>query len=1342
VRRHTKATPTGSTSAGSPLGPVRCAATPGVSPASGESGAPSARGVVGFLLALALLALTPASASAITTRPALGSSPITGSGTGVTIHRPSGMAVNEANGNLFLNDGTGSGNVVDIFGAEGGVPTGLVSPYQLTGVTFYFEPSGAAFDNSATSPSKGTLYVGNSSPPFKLWKFVRNGGTEKYELAGDLPPTSGPSYNYLLGVATDTKGNVYAADYGSSSVVKFSPTGTQLARIDVSASVGRPSAIALDAAGDLFVQGYYHGGVYKYPANGLGEIEPAVFSQVVSTGATGVAVDTSANTLFVGLGNHVNEYDATTLAPAHEFGYGVLSESDRIAVNSTTGRVYVADNNFSKNNVAVFGGLVTTPDATVTIEPPGTITGTTAVLNAKIDDNGALPTFWQFEISKNGTTWTKAGSKGSTAGNQSGSQITATATGLTHKTKYFYRVVATKGGPADAVTTDGTANFTTATIPNATVALEPAENVTSNSAKLSAKVTDNGPLPTSWRFEYSSDEGSTWKPVNTGTTAGGQIEVPVTGTATGLTANTEYRFRLVTSKGAGSDGEVPSIQRTFTTVAVPPVVSDVGAIEIEDTSVRFVGTVDPGHSPTAYVFEYGTTPGLGSSTAPVDIGDSSTPLIISQVAPNLSPSTKYYFKLKATNLVGQVTSETQTVTTRANPLPNPDHRAYELVSPPFKNYSDADFGGATLGLSGEGAAFRAFGSFGNPPGQLVFFWSEYNSKRTETGWQSGASNPQVCPFDSNSPFSYGYAFQFETVRYDANIEHGVARVAESESCEIEPLNSAAPLPATNLYKENFSTDPFHLSDFELLAPHRNYDFGYGQSYLNGTASFEGGSPDFSHVVFSSGGQQTPDTPPQGPGSSYVSRLYDWHDGTLSLISKEPLTDNLFTEETDLASTRPGSGAISDDGNRIFFGSPGIFSSNRELFMRENDTTTYRISRSECTSSCGSPAKSEFAEATPDGSKALFASTAKLSDEDNQPGRDLYMFTQSPEPEDPGEQNLTLIDKDNEPADGTEGTFRGVYGMSNDGNTVFFVSTSQLVFGKPTAPGPKLYRWQWNEGSPTIEYLATLSFSEENGRWGDFGSPFRTKYQVTPSGNDLVIATEVPLIPIADRDSSTDVYRWDAQQGWSCVSCQFPGVPSTGPSTTGRGEGLQISDDGKRIPFQTTDALLPADVNGESGCAESGLNGIPACQDVYEWNDGALSLVSTGISTDSSNLYGISRSGRDILFSTRERLVGWDTDTNRDIYDARIGGGFPEPPVAGAPCEGEACRLAGTSPPTGPGSGTSVFEGAENKTEPASCPKGFRKATVNGESVCKKKKTHKRHGKRHHRRAGANRRAGK
>ncbi len=1210
----------------------------------GRLSPPGALLVVSLLLCLAVVA-APASAD-VTTRAPLAFSPITGAGSGVTIHLPSGIAVEASSGNVFLNDGSGGDQVVAL-GAEGGSPTGLVPPFAIGGFAFGGEPTGAAVDNSTDvgDPAKGTLYIADTGNR-EVKKFVRNAGTETYEASGTLTAT--PAFGEVLGVAVDTHGNVFVADWDNKAVVKFNPTGVEVGRIATTAlPEERPSSVAVDAAGDLFVQGYSSPNpVFKWAANGSGEIEPSTEPVEVPgvTGATGVAVDTVTNDLLVAQGSHVTEYDATTLAPGADFGAGTLGNTARLAVNLANHRVYVSDNAAGKENVTVFGPLQAFADATAT--------------------------------------------------------------------------------------------------PTA------ATEITPESAKIGATITDNNTLPTSWRMEISADGGASWTAAKdgstpiAGTTDGGQTGLGVSGVVTGLAPNATYQVRVVTNKGSGVATEVASSSLSFTTLAVPPVVSDVGVVDVGDTSVRMVGTIDPRHSSTSYVFQYGTSPALGASTDPVAVGDGVTPVIVSRVVGGLSPNTTYYFKLVATSTPGPAASATESFATRLLPLPLPDGRAYEQVSPPEKSGGGALSGGklATVSEDDEAIEFGTTSLFGTPPGVQAWMTAPYVSRRAVGGWQTRAATPSFCRIALDAPEVVGSLNQ--VAMFSPNLDKVAFGQPESSACSIPPLDPAATTPATNLYLGNLGAAS---SSYKLLSPQRNFAppfFGLSPTSASGFAV--GYSSDFSHVIFSSSGNQTSDSPT--PGN--FQKLYEWENGTRTLISRDtsgaPFTTNSGVFYQSAAN------AVSTNGSRIFFQNPTDFNGascagNCDLYLREGGTT-YRVSQSECTSACGGSQPSLFAWASKDGSKAFFSSAAKLTDDVNSiAGPNLYLFTGGPDPA--GEpHNLTLLSRDLEPADGPNPEVQGVIGASDDGTTVFFAAKGQIVSGAPTAPGPKLYRWRWNGGSPTVDYLGTLanagSIEAEN--WtlptvNLFANEGRRGYfRVTPDGQYLLVSSVQKLDPVADHDADADLYRWDQAGGWACVTCQAPGAPSAGNSggpqtgVDGGRRSVVISDDGQRVFFLTPDALVPQDVNG-------------TVKDVYEWHDGTVSLISSGKDQKDVKLLGASHSGKDVFFYTEEALVGWDSDETGDIYDARIGGGFPEPKADPVPCAiAESCHGPGTSPPGGTGAGTHSFEGPGNKVEPARCPKGKKKAMVKGRVVCKKKHAKKHHkGKKHQRRrGGANRGAGK
>lgn len=301
--------------------------------------------------------------------------------------KPSGVAVDESTGNVFVAD-SAAGTIV-ISGPEGDAPAGVAAPYTIEGFNFCHEPSGVAIDNTSTSGSQGALYVADVCKN-AVEKFELNPASEQYELSEEL--SASPGFGEPLGVWVDGQGNVFVADYGSSSVVEFDASGAEVDRIDTS-SLFHPSSVATDAAGDLFVQGYGLGSaVYKWEADGTGHIGATTTpAEIVSSGATGVAVDSSANLLYVAMGSRVEKYEATSVAEEGEFGSADLGASERLAVNEGDGHVFVAD--AEKGSVAVFGPPPPPAPPMITSEAVSSITDTEANLEATIRPERATTSF-------------------------------------------------------------------------------------------------------------------------------------------------------------------------------------------------------------------------------------------------------------------------------------------------------------------------------------------------------------------------------------------------------------------------------------------------------------------------------------------------------------------------------------------------------------------------------------------------------------------------------------------------------------------------------------------------------------------------------------------------------------------------------------------------------------------------------------------------------------------------------------------------------------------------------------------------------------------------------------
>ena len=213
---------------------------------------------------------------------------------------------------------------------------------------------------------------------------------------------------------------------------------------------------------------------------------------------------------------------------------------------------------------------------------------------------------------------------------------------------------------------------------------------------------------------------------------------------------------------------------------------------------------------------------------------------------------------------------------------------------------------------------------------------------------------------------------------------------------------------------------------------------------------------------------------------------------------------------------------------------------------------------------------------------------------------------------------------------------------------------------------------------------------------------------------------------------TEFYRFTYDnKGLTCITCDPRGEAPSGPARMGSLRPVSfgaipgtavlarnLSSNGNRFFFETPDALVGQDVNGEDGCPPWGAGpqrgSSLACQDVYEWeapetgsceegapsfsstSGGCAYLISRGKSDSASFFADADPEGENVFIFTYDRLVGQDEDSLMDVYDARVDGGLAEQNQAKAPppCPGEGCKpppapaaavqTAGTSGYSGPG----------------------------------------------------------
>jgi hypothetical protein len=452
-------------------------------------------------------------------------------------------------------------------------------------------------------------------------------------------------------------------------------------------------------------------------------------------------------------------------------------------------------------------------------------------------------------------------------------------------------------------------------------------------------------------------------------------------------------------------------------------------------------------------------------------------------------------------------------------------------------------------------------------------------------------------------------------------------------------------------------------------------------------------------------------------------------------------------------------AISNDGATVFFTpAPGGCSAGEvtgtgpvaaELYARLGGARTVAISepaKEDCTQcDTSSPSEAIFQGASADGSKAFF-----LSEQTNllpgAKGMNLYEYDFD---RPLGERLLRVSGGQAQPE------VRGVTRVSPAGTRVYFVAGAVLASNqdakaeKATPGGNNLYVYEPDPtslGQFKTVFIATLSSQDRRFDWKVGGNRRAEATSATQTANDgrfLLFSSASSLTPDAEG-AGLQLYRYDAQEeklvrvsigqrspgGYECAATKtikegFNCDGNTGDemklsqtSLNLGGEragplGVSISDDGSYVFFESQAGLTPQALDDEQVGTTTGKpcteeeEEFETCQkqfamNVYEYHEGQVYLLSapdrqagsTGVT-----LIGASHSGRDVFFRTSDQLVPMDSDTQQDVYDARIDGGFPAP-AAVVSCEGEHCQGALSGSPLEPTPGSATFYGPGNPTPPA------------------------------------------
>jgi hypothetical protein len=712
-----------------------------------------------------------------------------------------------------------------------------------------------------------------------------------------------------------------------------------------------------------------------------------------------------------------------------------------------------------------------------------------------------------------------------------------------------------------------------------------------------------------------------------------------------------------------------------------------------------------------------------------------------------------------------------------------DGREYVQVSPADKNGNEA--GGNTTpqktgavnhyGLAsadGNAVLFEGTGPIGkSPSGNNKWFVAE--KKAGEPGWSTRsllpASNEHIAALNNGLELLDPAAdLSHAMVEPEGQFLHGAAGGCHVDAAGGLYLTGPDPFDAATWLERPEIEDPVESCDrFASVAV--------------------GGTPDFSTVYFAYVGTLLPQDESRAshfeeeqvaphPGSAVDYGAWGFYENREGVLREAGVLPDEEVSEWGAVPAASGHGRnrsgnqVSADGSRAFFVSPdpaavGSCKAAEEgrgasaaqaaaacapqLYVRENGDRTVLVSRDtllpeagglpvsapggvlqmpnptfEYKCQCGFSGSYVFASS--DGSQAFFQSADAL--------------TQAAEEASPGaEPKMYDFDVDTGALTYLPGVVGEIVATDSDGSSFAFV--------RPEAGSHAAELDLWNAGpeggSGSVTPVTQLPGPPSSGG-GQAPVEYVSEARMSSDGTVLVFQTASRLSSAFNSGGDEEIYRYDVPANTlGCVSCAPAGIMPRGAASMsilntaelGFGTaGLElpggivdergISADGDRIFFDSPDPLVPQDSNTSSPPLSVGDgNFVTQGDDVYEWENGVVYLISTGKSPLNSYLLDSSENGNDVFFATAEGLVPGDTDGGFDIYDARIPHeGEPYSPAA-VPCEGSVCQGPPNvpAPLTPPASAT--FTGLGNPTPEVTPPpvKTVTKKTVKCKKGFTKKK---------------------
>lgn len=606
-------------------------------------------------------------------------------------------------------------------------------------------------------------------------------------------------------------------------------------------------------------------------------------------------------------------------------------------------------------------------------------------------------------------------------------------------------------------------------------------------------------------FEYGTKTGEyTGEALCQQNPSGKNEPVQVSAELSGLPPADARSFRLVTVTGE----KLRRFGKGLTITRPSP--ADETVSEVGSATARVSAQVKAGGLASCYWIEYGTSTSYGGrmpKAGCIAIGEGEK-IGVSAELIGLQPSTRYYFRVGASNALGQMSGEGSALMTFGPSAAElPDGRVAEAVS--AVGEGDATEVYVPHGMEGALDDLARHGIFTNLPfeasadGDTVTYVGDPPASGGNGNEGVGGGNQYVARHLSAGSWTQvsisasGYANDY--IGFSGDLSVGVLRSPER-------LAEDAPEEGKEVYHNLYwrslgwrsrageSVEPL-LGSFEPLftTPPCLLPSEFGSIVNNALSQglvFGGGNAGtdtvgaFSHLLFEADAA-LPSTPaPEGCRAG--NDLYDWVGGRLYLVNVRPggrmepnATFGRQGPSTNGFVSPEASDSVSADGSRVYWSSVeavpvgGEFEERpKALYVRENDTQpesemeggqcvepgkacTVQVDAAEagCSESvCGSGedrgGRGQFWTATGDGSEVFFTDERPLTANSTAaPGDpDLYEYAlEAPEGE-----RLSDLSLSAEPEPGVHADIQGVVGASEDGSYVYFVADGVLAEG--AAPG--------------------------------------------------------------------------------------------------------------------------------------------------------------------------------------------------------------------------------------------------------------------------------------------------